>query len=365
MPKYALTTIKRTIDKQTVGCHSVYSGSIRTVLGNNQDPGESHIWQCQEMLGLWGEHGRLCACFAKEDDQTDRWDKARLIPAGANFKSKENAIFLCKSCHCQFDNTYSPGIVFFPADLEFFIEQEKADQACRKEAARNGAYVRRSPPTGAAYKAHQVGQGRADPSSIGGLYRIAIMDTFHVSDLPKSVRRDVLECRSQLKPWHGEPIYTIRRAFIILGTLQVKLLDPEIKRQLRELQDLYTSDDLEDDDDDSLLRSVNRLDRGTKRPHPGPEDENNTGGSIHGNLENDGVCPDDARTSPNDGSGCLGESDKRLKRGCRSVDETALTGRDHLLLAPHRTLARRWRLGPDLTTEDAIRIRSHISFLTA
>ncbi|KAF3019925.1 hypothetical protein E8E15_004067 [Penicillium rubens] len=73
--------------------------------------------------------------LAIEDDQTDRWVKAGLILPRTNLKAKENAIFLCKSCHCQFDNAYNPGIVFFPADLEFFIEWEKADQARRKEAA--------------------------------------------------------------------------------------------------------------------------------------------------------------------------------------------------------------------------------------
>lgn len=208
-----------------------------------------------------------------------------------------------------------------------------------------------------------MGQARADPNSIGGLYRTAVLDTFFASGLPKSVRREVLEYRSWLKPWHWEPMYTIRRAFIILGTLQVKLLDPEIKRQLRELQDLYTSDDLEDDDegsdDDSLLRSVNRLNKGTKRLHPGPEDEDSDGprGSVHGNLD-DGECAGDPQTSPKDRQNCLGGSSKRVKRGCRSVDETALACRDQLL-APHRTLARRWQLGPDMTTEDAIRIRSH------
>ncbi|KAJ5845048.1 hypothetical protein N7534_008717 [Penicillium rubens] len=55
-----------------------------------------------------------------------------------------------------FDNAYNPGVVFFPTDLEFFIEWEKADQARRKEAVQNGAHIRRSPPTAAAYKAHQV-----------------------------------------------------------------------------------------------------------------------------------------------------------------------------------------------------------------
>ncbi|KAJ5278304.1 hypothetical protein N7524_004457 [Penicillium chrysogenum] len=73
--------------------------------------------------------------LAIEDDQTDSWVKAGLILPGTSLKAKENAIFLCKSCHCQFDNAYNLGIVFFPADLEFFIEREKADQARRKEAA--------------------------------------------------------------------------------------------------------------------------------------------------------------------------------------------------------------------------------------
>ncbi|KAJ5933853.1 hypothetical protein N7454_006182 [Penicillium verhagenii] len=308
----------------------------------------------QEILEWWG----LADCahvFAKEDGQTDRWEEAALIPPGSNLKGKENAVFLCKSCHCQFDNTSNPGIVFFPADLTFFIEWEKSDQALRKEAAKNGAPVRRHPPTAADYKAYQVGQAEVDPTSIGGLYRTAIFEPFFASDLPTPVRRGVLEQRSQLKPWHGEPIFTIRRAFIILGTLQVKLLDPEVKRQLRELQDLYTSDEIEAGDnefgDDSLLRFINRLNRGSsKRPHPGPDTQppENRGGSQHPPM------------SPKAGNCCFGESpSKRIKHGCRSVDETAFACRHQLLLTPHRTLARRWQLGPNMTTEDAINLHSN------
>ncbi|KAF3391368.1 hypothetical protein F1880_007671 [Penicillium rolfsii] len=350
---------------------SAVSGSTAAQSGRFSDTTKTQV---KAMYGgsarCWVCHGGMADCahvFAKEDGQvchfrTDRWDKAGLIPSGANLKSKENAILLCKSCHCQYDNAYHPGIVFFPSDLVFFIEWEKADQARRKEAAKNGIYERRNPPTAAAYKAHQVEKASIDPNSVGGLYRTAVLDTFFASDLPRSLRREVLEYRTRLKHWHGEPMYTVRRAFIILGTLQVKLLDPEIKRQLRELQDLYTSDDLPVDDDDSdddfLLRSVNRLNRGTKRPHSELEDENNAGpsGSVHAKPD-DGQCPGDLETSRKDGRDCLGGSLQRLTRRCRSFDEK-LASCD--LLLSHHKLAQRWQLGPNMTAEDAIRIRSNL-----
>lgn len=82
--------------------------------------------------------------------------------------------------------------------------------------------------------------------------------------------QDLITALRKVTPeWHGDLMYTIRRAFTVLGALQAKFLDPEIKRQLQELLDLYAMVDLSSDDDDSLLKSLNCLDRGLKRQYPG------------------------------------------------------------------------------------------------
>jgi hypothetical protein len=39
-----------------------------------------------------------------------------------------NAIPLCPLCRTQFDLANDPGFVFFPSDLEFFINFELADR---------------------------------------------------------------------------------------------------------------------------------------------------------------------------------------------------------------------------------------------
>ncbi|EPS30959.1 hypothetical protein PDE_05913 [Penicillium oxalicum 114-2] len=320
---------------------------------------ERPCWVCQET-------DADCAhVFAKEDSQANLWAKIGLIPHGASLKARENAIFLCKTCHYRFDHASHPGLVFFPADLEFFIEFEKADQSRRKEAAQTGAHIGRRSPSAAEYKIHQMEQGLVGPHSIGGLYRTVMLAPFHSRDLARQIGSSILETRTKVKEWHGEPMYTLRRAFQLLGNIQNRLLAPEIKKQLQELMELYTSDPIEDRDDDPEfefdLRHVNRYDRGTKRPHPGPDDTDNAEppGDARGGLDKnkDSENPQPGREGGQDD---FDRPSKRVKRGCRSVDEAILRERHRLILTPHRTLSRRWQLGPLGTAEDAIRIHTQL-----
>lgn len=206
-------------------------------------------------------------------------------------------------------------------------------------------------------------QALVEPHSIGGLYRTVMLEPFLSRGLPKQVSGVIIEDRTKVREWHGEPMYTLRRAFQLLGNIQNRLLAPEIKKQLQELMELYTSDQIEDDDDDSdfdfEMSRANRFDRGTKRPYPGPDDTGNAGppGDVRGNPDED-EGPGDSQLCPEGGQNDFGVSAKRVKRGCRSVDETALPEHYHLILTPHRTLSRRWQLGPLSTAEDAIRIRT-------
>lgn len=44
------------------------------------------------------------------------------------------------------------------------------------------------------------------------------------------------------RPWHGNPIASLRRAIGMLGSARIGILDANISRQLCQLQDLYFSD---------------------------------------------------------------------------------------------------------------------------
>ncbi|KAJ5489004.1 hypothetical protein N7539_003894 [Penicillium diatomitis] len=310
----------------TVTQSGAFSETVRSQLRAIYDP-KRPCWVCQ------ATNADCAHVFAKDDDQVYLWAKIGLIPYGANLKANENAISLCRNCHYRFDHTSHPGLVFFPADLEFFIKFEKADQARRKEAAQTGVSTGRRTPSAAEYKNDQMEQGLVGPHSIGA--------------------------RTEVREWHGEPMYTLRRAFQLLGNIQNKVLTPQIKGQLQELMDLYTSDPIEDCDDpdfDFELKHSNRYDRGTKRPHPGPNDTENAESPVNAceNLDEDNG-PRDPQRGPE------GRPAKRLKRGCRSVDEAFSAEHRQMILTPHRTLSRRWQLGPLCTAEDAIRIHARLT----
>ncbi|KAJ5129420.1 uncharacterized protein N7515_005459 [Penicillium bovifimosum] len=111
------------------------------------------------------------------------------------------------------------------------------------------------------------------------------------------------------------------------------------------------------------MSRANRFNRGIKCAYPGPDDTGNAGppGDVRGNPHED-EGPGDPELGPEGGQNDFGVSAKRVKRGCRSVDdyETVLPEHHHLNLTPHRTLSRRSQLGPLSTAEDAICIRTQL-----
>ena len=60
--------------------------------------------------------------------QVQIWKEAALFNSDIDFKSTANGIALCAGCHRKFDNAVDPGFVFFPTDLQFFIDFEIIDQ---------------------------------------------------------------------------------------------------------------------------------------------------------------------------------------------------------------------------------------------
>jgi hypothetical protein len=135
---------------------------------------------------------------------------------------------MCANCHGSFDDGFDPGLAFFPADLSYFIEYEKRDAE-----ERNASERARQVPTAEEYRQYQVDQQKVPPSAKGGLYRKVYF----------SLKPNGDPNPNALKTWHGEPMYAIRRAIHVLGTVQSNMLPREIREQLVELQQLYFFND--------------------------------------------------------------------------------------------------------------------------
>jgi hypothetical protein len=130
-----------------------------------------------------------------------------------------------------YDRTIDPGFVFFPTDLQYFIDYELEDARAR---AAGGSKRERRVPTESEYQQYQEEEGLIPRNRVGGLYRRVFLDFMGRLDLTKV---------STAKTWHGELMYAIRRAIALLGTAQVNLLPSVIHQQLLQLHRLYFIDD--------------------------------------------------------------------------------------------------------------------------
>jgi hypothetical protein len=139
------------------------------------------------------------------------------------------------------------GFVFVPADLEYFIQCEKADQDRRLEISRHtGTIPVRVCPTAESYREHQINSGAVTSDACGGTYlRFTLRDYFPKLGQPAFVPgagsfQDPIS-------WHGAPMAALRRAFLVLGTPFLQGIPKPIKHSLRTLLDLYSDDILDSD----------------------------------------------------------------------------------------------------------------------
>lgn len=130
-----------------------------------------------------------------------------------------------------FGNTDDPGYVFYPTDIDFFIDWEINDQLQRQTSPRP-----RKVPSAEAYKFHQARQGRVGPNDIGGLFQPVFLENYLVGG---KVHDEVLRDLTTPKTWHGDPILTFRKAFLVLGGLTAAALEPDVCAKLQRLRDLY------------------------------------------------------------------------------------------------------------------------------
>jgi hypothetical protein len=149
-----------------------------------------------------------------------------------------NAIPLCPLCHRNFDDITNPGFIFIPADLDYFIEYEKADQERRRSIGLcTGTTPMRVSPTAESYRDHQIRDGALQAESCGGLYvRYTLRDYFPRLGQPEFVPGP--GPFSDPVPWHGAPMAALRRAFMILGDPLLKGIPRQTKQALRTLSDL-------------------------------------------------------------------------------------------------------------------------------
>lgn len=187
------------------------------------------------------------------------WEERQLI--NFSYSSPANFIPLCPNCYAQYTNSTDPGFVFFPTDLNFFIEYELRDRQRRRQ---QGGI--RKAPSANDYKDHQVREHKMSPLELGGLYRPVFLKEYLLGG---RMPMEVLQKMVSDKAWHGDPIATLRRAMAVLGSARVGILDTNTIRQLRQLQELYFSDYASD----SRLSFVYQRKTSEKRPHDDLDNE--------------------------------------------------------------------------------------------
>ena len=159
------------------------------------------------------------------------WEDSQLI--NFSYSSPANSVPLCPSCHAEFDNPTDPGFVFFPTDLDYFIDFELRDRQRRQQGGI------RKVPSASDYKDHQIRESKVSSLAPGGLYRRVFLKDYLLGGL---LTMDMFQLFASDKTWHGDPIASLRRAIGMLGSARAVILDANITRQLHQLQDLYFSD---------------------------------------------------------------------------------------------------------------------------
>lgn len=155
----------------------------------------------------------------------------------------ENSVALCISCYFQFNYAPSAGFVFFPSDLNFFMQyeiryRERGGKAAlsQQHSDPGGSPTRRRCPSAAEYHQHQVEAGIVGPDDAGGLHERYMLYPFPFP--PHGVGQVFAPA-----PWHGDPMTALRRAFGQVTALNAWAMPKETRKTLVDLLKLYSQDD--------------------------------------------------------------------------------------------------------------------------
>lgn len=147
----------------------------------------------------------------------------------------DNGLPLCPNCHFQYDKPRDPGWVFFPADLQYFIDEEKKDVRRRRQSwGEDGQVPCRIPPTATMYFEYQERKRSLLPDARAGIYATYIIKSFGPEGGLFRVGYNMT------KPWHGDPMSALDKAF--RGLTSGYLILPS---DLMTLHRMYQDNDLE------------------------------------------------------------------------------------------------------------------------
>lgn len=257
--------------------------------------------------------------------QADFWSDLGLI--SFQVSSALNAIPLCKTCHGQFDCCLDPGFLFIPTSLQFFIDFELNDRQRRKEAADRGENLRRQTPSSEQYKAEQVSKQLIPADAKGGLYMPVFLKPYLLSG---RLGYDITPQLSVPRSWHGAPMASIRRCIHALSSGRLATVDREAVMKIRQLYDLYFCDD----DENRSVSSQKPLDT-AQTPGPG-------NGERKRRSDRD-IEPENPHPAK--------------KRGSLQGDSGNDYGEHAMTYCPilRRVVPACWSLGPEVSTEEAVR----------
>ena len=246
-----------------------------------------------------------------------------------------NAIPLCAACHGNLDHHLDPGFSFIPTDIQYFVEFELKDRRRREEAERegkDGKELQRRVPSPTLYKQHQIEKGQVGADANGGLYRpVFLMHYLHKGFFSFDEIRSRL---SKTRPWHGAPLASFRRTFLMLGNGRLGMLEKHERFQLLRLHSLYF---LEEDYLDTFVQYYTLTIKTDSEKREQSENEWNE------------EPPGRERSDDNSNE----EPPGKRRRTAQRFDDDSLDTTYCPIL--QRQVHAVWTLGPNASTEDAVR----------
>lgn len=230
----------------------------------------------------------------------------------------------------MYDDIRNPGFVFFPTDLQYFIDYEHDDAIARVTSKRP-----RHVPSSLDYRQHQETNGAITFGRKGGLFRRVILNKQEFEQREGDIEPD--------RTWHGEPIYAIRRAMMVLGSLDTV---PDTQNQLMTLWQLYNSSQL--DSTLGLARAESTKDSDTSSESSGDDQaDGHTSNPCVENLPYRSAKRKSSK-SPRDKDPYEGSSAPKRQR----CERTGLDEPSEYLSTNQEDWIQEWLIGLDPTAED-------------
>lgn len=148
---------------------------------------------------------------------------------------------------------------------------------------------------------------------------------------------------SKPQHWHGAPVASLRRAFLLLGNVRVRVLDKDTFKKLQRLRDLYFFDEEEDTETSGQQPDTSALNLDHEEEHPNDEEDL---------IEEKDINPRYKTRAARESSR---QKKRKLNEGKRDRQPLADKTRTYCPILDREVTAY-WDLGPEISTEDAVRL---------